>query len=419
MKKYFITSVVISFLFSCSNNKHTEPCPEKMISSDMSAETSCPFLTTDNKKNIVLSWVKKVNSKNTVMCYAVSTDKGNSFGQAIEIFPSKDVEPHAENLPKIVFKPDGGIIAVWGVENFNPKNKHSGLVYYAQSYDEGKNWSKAIPLVQDSDSYDQRYFDIAILPNGEAAIIWLDNRKKTVKEGSTLYYAVTNGKDGFQNEKPIGETLCQCCRTNLFVDSKGNIHTAYRDIINDSIRDMVHIVSIDGGKIFSQPKRISADNWIIKGCPHTGPAMAENTNGLHFVWFTAGGQAGVYYCSSTDNGHRFSPRQLLSTDARNPQMTTLPDGSVCIVWGETVKKDSTFYSKIVLQLTKSDGQQTKQDITTSHVIAGMPVILSIDEKTVCVAWVQQSAGIKIKSAESKQYQYSISEQVFYRIVHIE
>jgi hypothetical protein len=392
-----------------------------MISADTNAKTSCPFLTTDNKENIVLSWVKEINDTDAVVCYAVSTDKGKTFGQSIEILSSKGVEPHGENLPKIIFKLDEEIIAAWGADNSNPKNKYSGLVYYAQSFDNGKNWSNAIPLVRDTTSYDQRYYDFDVLPNGEAGIIWLDNRKKTAKEGSTLYYAETNGKNGFQNEKPIGETCCQCCRTDFFVDSKGNIHAAYRKIINDSIRDMVHIVSIDGGKTFSQPERISMDNWAIHGCPHTGPTMAENKNGLHFSWYTLGGGNGVFYCNSKDFGKTFSMRDSVSgkPSAKHPQITTLPNGDIIIVWDETVKKGEKFNQRVGLQHRTAEGKviSTKY-ITSDDVVADFPVIKAVNDDTVLVAWVQQSVETKTKSA-NKQPQHSKGGQVFYKMVNVE
>ena len=411
-----VALLCVSFLFACSDQQ-SEPCSGKMISSDISGETSCPFMTKDNQGNIVLSWVKKINDSNAVMCYAVSAGKGYSFGQPIEISPSKGVYPHGENLPKIIFKPGGNIIAAWGVSNPNPKNKYSGLIYYAQSFDNGKSWSNAIPLVTDTTSYDQRYFDFSNLQNGEVGIIWLDNRTKTTKEGMTLYFAETNGKNGFQHEKAIGETCCQCCRTDLFVDSKNYIHAAYRDIINDTIRDMVHTVSFDGGKTFSGPKRISADNWIMNGCPHTGPTMTETKSGLHFAWFTAANeQTGVYYCSSTDNGQNFSQRELLSENARHPQMTTLPNGAVGIVWEETVKKDSLVFSKIVLQITNPDGQTTKQNVTADDVNAGFPVIVANDKENIVVAWVQQGNE---KNAPMGQHQHSKSGQVFYKMIRLE
>ena len=199
MKNIFIVSVLISFLFSCTNNKHEEKeeCVEKTISTDTTAETTCPFLTSDNNGNIVMSYIKEKNDTVAVICYAISKDKGCSFGGPIEIPASKLVHPSAENLPKMAFKPNGEIIAVWGVDNGNPKKKYAGLVYYAQSFDEGKNWSEAKLLVEDTTSVDQRYFDISVLQNGEAGIIWLDSRTKTDKEGSTLYYAETNCKNRF------------------------------------------------------------------------------------------------------------------------------------------------------------------------------------------------------------------------------
>lgn len=211
---------------------------------------------------------------------------------------------------KIIFKLPGEIIAVWGAANPNQKNAYPDKVFYSRSSDEGKAWSKATCLVQDTAGFDQRYFDMALLPNGEAAIIWLDNRKKTTKEGSALYYAETKGNSGFENERLISEPCCPCCRTDLFVDSKKNIHILYRAIINDSIRDMVHSISTNDGKSFSSPGRISKDNWVISGYPHTGPAMTENEDGIQLTWFTAGGSSGIYYCHSKDNCKTFSTRNF-------------------------------------------------------------------------------------------------------------
>lgn len=374
------------------------------VASVPGAETSCPRLTAGNEGTIVLSWVKKSADGSTVMCYAVSENKGISFGDTVEILPGKGVSPHAENLPKLLFRPGGQLIAAWGIKNPNPANKHSGLVFYSQSFDNGKTWSDAIPLVKDTAGYDQRYFDLAVLPNGEAAIIWLDNRAKAgADDGSSLYFAVTSGKNGFGNEKVIGETCCPCCRTDLYVDSKGYIHAAYRDIL-DSIRDMVHIVSVDGGKSFSPPKRISEDNWVIDGCPHTGPSMAENESGLHFAWFTEGGGAGVYYSRSTTNGAEFSARQLVSTAARHPQLVQLPGGAVAIVWEESVKNAAGSFSKIVLQVTNADGKQKRYPVTADNVKASYPVLIPVGDNTVLVAWTQD-VGDK--------------QQVHHQLVHAE
>lgn len=397
MKKVVISFATLLLLYSCSDTpqEQTEQFSEKTISMDTNIETSCAFLTADTKGNIIMSWGKQTNDSDGVMCYAIYNNKENLFENPVEIPSSKGVLLHNENLPKIVFKPNGEIIAVWGVSNPSPKKKYGGLVYYAQSFDEGKNWSEAKLLVKDTTSIDQRYFDVSILQNGEAGIIWLDSRTKTDKQGSTLYYAATNGKNGFENERVIGETTCQCCRTDIFVDSKGSIHTAYRDIINDSIRDMVHTVSIDGGKIFSPSQRISADNWAINGCPHTGPTMAENEYGLHFAWYTMGSGEGVFYCNSTDNGKTFSLRDSVSgkASAKHPQVATLPNGNIVIVWDETIQKVKQYNKWVGLQHRSLNGKIINTNyITPDTTTAGFPVVKALDEASVLVAYSRSSGN---------------------------
>jgi hypothetical protein len=407
MKKIFFLILIATgfILHSCSNSD----AKTKMVVSDETqietTEGSCPFLTKDNKGNIVLSWIKKMDSTSNIFSYSVSTDKGKTFGPAIEIPGSNNVQPHGENMPKIIFKPSGEIIAVWGAANPSPKNAYSGMVYYAQSFDNGKSWNKPDKLVHDTAGFDQRYFDVALLPGGEAAIVWLDNRKKTTEEGSALYYAETKGDGGFQNERLVSEPCCPCCRTDLFVDSKKNIHILYRAIIADTVRDMVHTVSTDAGKTFSAPERISKDNWVINGCPHTGPAIAENKHGIQFTWFTAGGGAGVYYCNSKDNGKTFSAREMVSgASAKHCQITSLADDKTIIVWNENIASGNNSSSRIGLEMRSADGENpVKEFITPQDGTATFPVIKTLGDKTVFVAYTE--------SVKDKDY-------VRYRLVNL-
>ena len=387
MKKFFFLFLIAATtIISCEQNKVTTLSASDETAID-TASSSCPFLTRDNKGNIVLSWVRKTDNSNALFCYAISTD-GKTFGKTIQIPSSTSIHAHAENLPKLIFKPSGEIIAVWGAANPNPENSYSGLVYYSRSFDDGKSWSKATRLVKDTSGYDQRYFDVALLPDGEAAIIWLDNRKKTIKEGSALYYATTNKNDGFINEKLISEPCCECCRTKLFIDSKKNIHTLYRAILNDSIRDMVHAVSTDGGNSFSSPVKISNDNWVINGCPHTGPTMAENKNGLHFAWFTAGTGTGVFYNKSTDNGNTFSAKDSLSSrSGRHPQVQKMPDGDIAITWDESFANGSSYNSRIGIQIRNAEGKEILKDfVTTINGSATYPVLLPLNSNSFLVAY---------------------------------
>lgn len=377
-------------LFSCK----TEDKKQSIIASQETLidtiPGSCPYLTTDNENNVVLSWIKQVDTSKSIFCYAISNDEGKTFSKAIEIPGSTNVHPHGENMPKVIFKPSGEIIAAWGAANPNPANAYSGLVFYSQSFDAGKTWTKPGSLTEDTASFDQRYFDVALLPGGEAGVVWLDNRKQWNKEGSGLYYAVTKDKTGFQDEKLISGPCCQCCRTDLFIDRDKNIHVLYRAIINDSIRDMVHIVSTDNGGTFTQPQRISQDNWVINGCPHTGPAMAENKEGIHFTWYTGGFGSGIYYNSSKDNGKTFTSRDSVSGKAaKHCQIASLPNDNILIVWNESFPNGNKFSSRIGIEERDTNGKITTRNYITAETSnSSFPVIYPVSGNKVVVAYTE-------------------------------
>lgn len=363
--KYIILCTVL--LYACG-----EPASlsREVILSDTTKDASCAYITRTTAGTLAVSWLE---GNPATLCYAVSSDEGATFPEVKRIPTATGIPPHAENLPKMAFLPGGQIIALYGLESNDPRNKYAGKVYYTRSLDNGEHWQPATPLVTDTTGYDQRYFDIAVLPSGEAAAIWLDNRKQHTKEGSTLYIAFA-GKDGFTQERAIAQTVCQCCRTDLYMDAEGAIHAAFRDIINDTIRDMVHILSADNGRSFTKPVRISADNWAINGCPHTGPTMVKNAGGLHFAWFTMGGGQGVFYCRSEDNGATYTKRESVSAlpVAKHPQLAALKDGSIVLVWDEA--KDAST-SRIGIQYREADGRAVSTGfITPEGTFANYPVI---------------------------------------------
>lgn len=360
--------------------------------SDTTRSASCTYLTHDASGNVVLSWVEQKAGEETGMLYfAVSQDEGKTFPPGKPVPTALGILPHGENMPKMIFRPNGEAIAMFGTQSNDPRNKYAGKVFYTISPDGGHTWQPAVPLVTDTAGYDQRYFDMAVLPSGEAVAIWLDNRKLVKNEGSTLYIATTGGTPGFHRERPIVQTVCQCCRTALYVDAQGGLHAAFRDIIRDTVRDMVHIFSKDGGETFTQPVRISADNWAINGCPHTGPAMVRNANGLHFAWFTMGGGEGVFYCQSPDNGISYTRKENISAlpTAKHPQLAVLGKGDLALVWDEAA---GTTGNRIGILHKSADGKTLERDfLTPAEESAGFPVVEQTGEG-VLVAYKKTKNG---------------------------
>jgi hypothetical protein len=392
MKNILGIAAIIVFITACNNTGiDTKFIADGAVRID-AHPAECPYLTKDSKGNPVLSWVRVINDSTTEFCYATTHD-GKSFSQPVVIPNSGNIQPHGENLPKVIFKPSGEIIAIWGAANPNPKSKYSGQVYYTQSFDNGKTWNNPRPLVNDTASYDQRYYDVALMPNGEAGIIWLDNRKTSKHEGSGLYFATTNGSKGFSDGRLISEQCCQCCRTDLFIDKMGGIHAVYRGIVQDSIRDMVHTVSIDGGKTFTTPERISNDNWVIRGCPHTGPSMTENATGIHFAWFTGGAKRGCFYAKSDDNGGTFEMQDSVSFFGSHPQITSLTGGELVIVWDEPGSEGEKVFKRIGIQRRDAEGiNKGKTYLTDKETFASYPVVSPVDGRFALVAYSTEEEG---------------------------
>ncbi|MEJ8757228.1 exo-alpha-sialidase [Pontibacter sp. H259] len=394
---YTLLLATLLVIGSCSQQKQTSstantatPATTAIKVSEDGLKASCPNLTTDANGNTVLSWVQATDTTgNYLLAYAVSADGGKTFGKPKTIPTTTGIQAHDENLPRILFRKNGDIIAMYPVSNPNPKNSYAGLVFYTQSFDGGKSWTQPKQLAEDTiNSIDERYFDMVELADGEVGAIWLDSRKNSDREGSSLYFARTSGRNGFTGEKVIDTQLCQCCRTDVYLDEQQHLHVAYRGILNDSIRDMVYMVSTDGGKSFSKPERISADNWVIDGCPHTGPAMTSNKYGMHYAWFTMGGGSGIYY-SLKQPGKAFLPRETVSNAqaAKHPQMTTAANGNLTIVWDEKNTAIGNYNNRVGLQVRSEKGAHLATSfITADTTNAVYPVILPAAAKDFVVAY---------------------------------
>src|SRR5688500_17945197 len=154
MKIYSLLFLSIAAFTSCKES--IKPAGNFTAMKIDSAPGSCSYLTHDQNNNIVLSWVTQTADSAYAFSYAVYDNEGMSFQSSIVIPSSNNVFPHSENIPKIIFKPSGEIIAVWGASNPNPINKYSGLIYYSQSFDSGRSWTDAKRFVMDTASNDQR-----------------------------------------------------------------------------------------------------------------------------------------------------------------------------------------------------------------------------------------------------------------------
>jgi YHS domain-containing protein len=221
------------------------------------------------------------------------------------------------------------------------------------------------------------------LSDGEVGACWLDQSFDPKVGGRPVKFAKTNPENRFQNELIIDSVACQCCRIAMSGDN-GKITVAFRDIINDSIRDMSVSSSDDNGKTFTSAIPFSNDNWIINGCPHNGPSLALSGSSVYAAWFTGGQERGVYYGELNDKKEMVN-KQLLSVRGRFVQLCLLKDGSRILVYNENVQGEGKSYNKIVLTRFQHD-KEFAEEIKTEKSMAGYPVVRAFGTDKLVVAW---------------------------------
>lgn len=149
------------------------------------------------------------------------------------------------------------------------------------------------------------------------------------------------------------------------------------------------------GKLFLNLYESSADNWVVNGCPHTGPTTTQNKIGMHFAWYTMGGGEGVFYCNSKNLSKTFSKRDSVSSNpsAKHPQIVSLINGNIIIVWDETVKKGDKNNAWIGLQERDPEGTIiASKFISSDDAISEFAVVKPIDENNLLVAYKKRHNG---------------------------
>jgi hypothetical protein len=73
---------------------------------------------------------------------------------------------------------------------------------------------------------------------------------------------------------------------------------------------------------------VHADEWVIDGCPHSGPTIAvDSDRAVHVAWYTAAeGRAGLFYAISEDGGYSFGPPESVAANVPISQASLSASG---------------------------------------------------------------------------------------------
>jgi Neuraminidase (sialidase) len=345
-----------------------------------------PSIAPDARGGFYLAYIQRANGVSDVMLRH-STD-GKSFSDAVRVNDrAGDATVRNENPPKIAVAPNGNVYVCWA----NERARWKGNIRFARSTDGGKSFSSSITINSDAESEPtgHAFQSVAVDKTGRVYVAWIDERnKKAGDRGAEIWMSQSiDGGKTFSSDHKIISDVCECCRTNIQIDSTGRLFLAYRTVPSKGpmYRDIIVARSSDGGKSFT-PVKVSEDGWEINACPVTGPGLSVDSRGqIAVVWFTGGDRQGLYYAASTNHGASYSPRKLLESNqnmGKHAQAVALSDGRVFVAWDEKMEK-----VKVVGGLL--DLQKGLLQRSLSRDEASYPMI-AFNGKTVVIAGMQSA-----------------------------
>jgi hypothetical protein len=289
-----------------------------------------------------------------------------------------DAAAHAQAPAQVAVGPDGTIYVAWVTEqSVEGRRFPASDIRLARSTDGGRTFEPAVTVNEEADIPTSHHFhNLAVGSDGRVFVSWLDGGTKDrarlgharheTNSKNVVFVAMGhdgeghNGEDGlpgtelrivrsddggrtFGEEVVVARGTCECCRTALAVSESGTVYVAWRHIFEGGRRDMAIARSDDGGRTFTEPVRIYADDWQVEGCPHAGPALAvDEVERVHVAWYTGvRGRVGVYYTESRDGGRSFGEATTLAANVPIAQVSAAAGGprdEAWIAWEDPLRK---------------------------------------------------------------------------------
>ena len=339
----------------------------------------------------------------------MSSDGGATFAPPRRVNDQDgDASANNEQPPRAAITGQGAqtVTVIWSKRNEGPQRMRRDAIRMARSSNGGRTFSPARFTHDSALSGARGWESVTVGPDGAIHAVWLDGRDAERKMADAAAHSGTAHKgqppqdvyhgtiapDGRVIEGVIATGVCFCCKTTVAVDTRGVVYAAWRHIFPGSMRDIAFAKSIDGGRHFDPPVRVSEDKWELNGCPEDGPSMAVDANGvIHIVWATlvqdGDPHKALFYATSRD-GKTFSARTPISVAATatpgHPQLALGADGGAAVVWDELVAGQR----RVAFARTSRAGASQPPQILSGDESASHPVIVRSDGGFL-VAWTQR------------------------------
>ncbi len=300
----------------------------------VSADAIQPHVALDGDGSAYVVFLHKGN-----VAVAVSADQGKSFSAPVVAIDAQGrARGGHKRGPRIGVDAKKNLTVTCPLTFDDAENEQkypTAELYLVTSADGGKTWSKPAQVNEVSRKAPEALHWMAVAPNGEVHVAWLDRRDRE-GPGQDLYYAkVVNGK--VDRNVKLGTTVCECCAPGLAVDADGNPFVAWREGGKKSSREIFAVRSTDRGASFGKPVQVNRVPTKEESCPMSAPAVAVSADGKTFfvAWKDVrAGEPNVYWTTAVEPN--FSKEVLLHEDTRGeqnyPTLTVEPSGTAWAAW---------------------------------------------------------------------------------------
>ncbi|WP_128543374.1 sialidase family protein [Larkinella soli] len=378
MKSFFRCLLALVLLGQASGLLRAKP-----IFADTTRSFAVPTLTNTPKGTVALSWTETDPAGQMAFYWAESADQGQTFGAKKLIFAGQGIGNSRLMRPKVLFRPDGSVMAVFALRGGQPaqadghhehgaaparsENRGGGRptdlqIVFCRSTDGGTTWSRPEPVHQDKTPNVVRgFFDAVVLANGEVGVAYLNDIPGRPHERDLRFVTSANGT--FGAGQVLDPFVCDCCNISLLVDGKGTLHMYYREN-TDNIRDIAHMSSTDHGRTFTKSAIFSVDNWKVNGCPHSGPTSSSGGGATVVAWYSGTNDAPGIRVADQAGKRLFV---LEDASARNAWLVPTPTASV-LLWEQNQMAESGPLSVIAYRSIQSSKPSATR--TVDHSVNG-------------------------------------------------
>jgi hypothetical protein len=268
------------------------------------------------------------------LIYTRSQDDGDHFSPSLHVSADgSNVIASGENIPSLIQVPTG-LYATW--QERTPEERHR--IMFSRSADMGLSFEKPVEVTDSRGTAFNGFSSMNVAPNGDIYVVWLDGRDQPEPEGTLGLYLAKSSDGGrsFETNSRIVLGACPCCRPAIAFGETGQIYVSWRKVFAGDVRDVVLATSNDGGLTFSVAKKVGEDQWVVHGCPDSGPSMANIGRRLYIAWYSEGNRtAGIRIAVSDDGGKTFSLPDLASRgvfSANHPQLSIFNNDHILLTF---------------------------------------------------------------------------------------